>query len=44
VAWQGLHKTRAPSATCGAEQYGADDAYRRAISTRVAIGIPTCAQ
>ncbi|HEY0845914.1 MAG TPA: type IV pilus modification protein PilV [Noviherbaspirillum sp.] len=41
VAWQGLHKTKAPDALCGKDQYG-DDAYRRAISVRVAVGLPTC--
>lgn len=41
VAWQGLHKTKAPDALCGKDQYG-EDAYRRAISVRVAVGMPTC--
>lgn len=41
VAWQGLHKTKAPDDACGKDQYG-DDAYRRAISVRVAVGTPTC--
>lgn len=41
VAWQGLHKTKAPDALCGKDQYG-DDTYRRAISVRVAVGMPTC--
>lgn len=41
VAWQGLHKTKAPDNTCGKDLYG-DDAYRRAISVTVAIGTPTC--
>ena len=41
VAWQGLHKTKAPEEACGKDQYG-DDAYRRAISVRVAVGLPTC--
>lgn len=41
VAWQGLHKTKAPDATCGKDLYG-DDAYRRSISSRVAVGLPTC--
>jgi len=42
VAWQGLHPTRAPSQSCGKGLYGADDNYRRAISVRVAVGLPTC--
>jgi type IV pilus assembly protein PilV len=41
VAWQGLHKTKAPDNTCGKDLYG-DDAYRRAISLRVAVGTPGC--
>jgi type IV pilus assembly protein PilV len=42
VAWQGMHPTKTPSLSCGAGQYGADDAARRAISVRVAIGLPSC--
>jgi len=41
VAWQGLHKTKAPEETCGQGQYG-DDSYRRAISVRVTVGKPAC--
>lgn len=41
VAWQGLHPTRAPSHTCGANAFGADT-YRRAIAVRVAVGVPAC--
>lgn len=41
VAWQGLNMTSAPSANCGQNSYG-DDRYRRAISTRVSIGLPSC--
>lgn len=41
VAWQGLHKTVAPAVSCGAGAYG-DDSYRRAISTRVMVGLPGC--
>jgi type IV pilus assembly protein PilV len=41
VAWQGLHQTRAPSHTCGSGQYGAET-LRRAISVRVAVGVPNC--
>lgn len=41
VAWQGLHPTKAPSLACGKDQYGADT-NRRAISVRVAIGVPRC--
>ena len=41
VAWQGLHKTKAPEEACGKGQYG-DDAYRRTISVRVVVGTPSC--
>jgi len=36
VAWQGLTPTSAPTAsTCGKDQYGANDANRRVVTTRV---------
>ena len=41
VAWQGMHPTRAPSQACGKDQYG-EDTHRRAVSVRVAIGLPGC--
>jgi type IV pilus assembly protein PilV len=41
VAWQGLHPTKAPVLACGKDLYGADT-NRRAISVRVAIGVPHC--
>jgi type IV pilus assembly protein PilV len=41
VAWQGRHATRAPAQACGKGKYG-DDTNRRAISVRVAVGLPTC--
>jgi type IV pilus assembly protein PilV len=41
VAWQGLHRTRAPAQACGKDQYG-DDSNRRAMSVRVAVGLPSC--
>jgi type IV pilus assembly protein PilV len=41
VAWQGRHATRAPAQACGKGKYG-DDTNRRAISARVAVGLPTC--
>lgn len=45
VAWQGLHKTQAPSLLCGKDQYGGadNDAMRRAIATEISIGLPRCA-
>lgn len=41
VTWQGMHPTRAPAQTCATGQYGADT-HRRAISARVAVGLPGC--
>ncbi|MBC7860440.1 MAG: hypothetical protein H7Z39_17030 [Burkholderiaceae bacterium] len=41
VAWQGMHKTQASALACGKDEYG-DDGNRRAISLRVAIGLPGC--
>jgi type IV pilus assembly protein PilV len=41
VAWQGLHKTSAPSLACGAGEYGEDE-FRRAISAQFSIGVPRC--
>lgn len=41
VAWQGMHKTQAPALACGRNAYG-EDTNRRAISLRVAIGLPGC--
>jgi type IV pilus assembly protein PilV len=41
VAWQGMNATAAPLSDCGKNQYG-PDAYRRAVSTQVTIGLPTC--
>ncbi len=49
VAWQGENPTRAPAAglSCGQGLYkdmsgAVNDAYRRAISERVSIGLPSC--
>jgi type IV pilus assembly protein PilV len=41
VAWQGYNKTAPPDVACGANLYG-DDAYRRALSARVIVGLPGC--
>ena len=41
VAWQGLSQTVAPSVTCAQNLYG-NDAMRRAISSRVTVGLPSC--
>lgn len=42
VAWQGMHPTRTQSLACGANAYGNNDSYRRAISVQVAVGLPSC--
>lgn len=41
VAWQGSNKTTEPTVTCGAGLYGGTG-FRRAISTQVSIGLPSC--
>lgn len=41
VAWQGANKTSVPVATCGTGLYG-EEAFRRAITTQVSIGLPSC--
>ena len=44
VAWLGMNATTSPSSTCGqgSTDYGSDDRYRRAVSARVSIGLPSC--
>jgi type IV pilus assembly protein PilV len=44
VAWQGMHKTTAPTLACGQNAYGGadNDTMRRAVSVRIAIGTPDC--
>ena len=42
VAWQGLFATSAPSLSCGATQYGTNEAIRRAISSNIVVGLPSC--
>lgn len=42
VAWQGLFATSAPVLSCGSGQYGANEAIRRAISSDIVIGLPSC--
>ncbi|MDB5906659.1 MAG: type pilus modification protein PilV [Massilia sp.] len=41
IAWQGMHPTIAPAQACGKDLYGSDN-QRRAISARVAVGLPHC--
>ncbi len=42
VAWQGFQHTTIPNSLCGQGLYGADDAYRRVISSKVTIGSLSC--
>lgn len=42
VAWQGLNSTVVPAVGCGADEYGADDSLRKAISSAVVIPLPSC--
>jgi len=42
VAWQGLNGTVVPAVSCGADQYGADDSFRKVVSSRVVIALPGC--
>jgi len=44
VAWQGLAPTTAPALACGAGSFGAgaQDAYRRAISSTVSVPTTSC--
>ena len=39
VAWQGLLPTAAPGNTCGQNQYGSDDKFRRVVAVTLRIGI-----
>ena len=41
VAWQGSNLTSVPAVTCGTGLYG-NERYRRALSSQIAIGLPTC--
>jgi type IV pilus assembly protein PilV len=42
VAWQGMSPTATPTLACGAGAFGANDAYRRVISSNVSVGTTTC--
>jgi type IV pilus assembly protein PilV len=42
AAWQGLFATSAPALSCGSGQYGSNEAVRRAISSDIVIGLPSC--
>jgi type IV pilus assembly protein PilV len=41
VAWQGVVNTVAPAVSCGQNLYG-PEGYRRAVSSRVTVGLPQC--
>lgn len=41
ATWQGLVETAAPSLQCGKDAFG-DDRLRRAVATRIVIGLPRC--
>lgn len=41
TVWQGLSESEAPFLGCAAQRYGAEG-FRRAISTRVVVGLPDC--
>ena len=42
VAWQGMAPTSVPVLACGTGQYGAIDAYRRAIAATVTLPTTSC--
>ena len=42
AAWQGLFATSAPALSCGSGEYGSNEAIRRAISSDIVIGLPSC--
>jgi type IV pilus assembly protein PilV len=42
VVWQGLANSAAPSQSCGSGVFGAADGYRRAVSNRIAVSVPSC--
>jgi type IV pilus assembly protein PilV len=42
VAWQGFNSTVAPTISCGVDQYGSDDALRKAVTSRVVVPLQTC--
>ena len=41
VAWQGSNLTSIPSVSCGTGLFG-NERYRRAVSSKVSIGLPSC--
>lgn len=42
IVWQGLNPTTASQLACGQNLFGTNDAYRRAISAQVTVGLPAC--
>jgi type IV pilus assembly protein PilV len=42
VTWQGFSSTVAPTVACGVDQYGSDDALRKAVTSRVVVPLQAC--
>lgn len=42
LVWQGTSATSSPGVTCGTGSYGSNEAFRRAISTRIVTGVSAC--
>ncbi len=42
VVWQGMLSTTTSSSTCGQDQYGANDSFRKVISSQITLGLPSC--
>ena len=42
VAWQGMSPTVIPARGCAAGFYGADDSFRRVISSQLTFGVTSC--
>ena len=42
LVWQGTSPTSAPGVACGTGSYGANEAFRRAITTRIVTGVAPC--
>lgn len=42
VVWQGMSISAAPSQSCGSGQFGPNDGYRRAVSNRISVSVPSC--
>ena len=42
LVWQGTNATSIPGVACGAGVFGTNDAFRRAISSRIVTGVTAC--